>query len=202
VDTMDTSVGQLRLVQSGDVLAWSKFSEHCRAVILRWCRWQGICTDDADDIVQESLLIVLTKVGRFQHAGRGTLRAWLKAIARRCWLATLVQREDSRLRELGVLYSESNDEIARLEAEFDEILRMNLLDQAMHQVRGRVHEATWEAFVQTAIQGQSAEAVGAVLNLSVGAVYSARARVQRMISTDFRRLYANSDLAPPRLPRG
>lgn len=197
---IDTSVGQLRLVQSGDVAAWPDFSERCRLVILRWCRWQGICADDADDIVQEALLIVLTKVGRFQHAGRGTLRAWLKAIARRCWLTALMQREDSRLRELGVLYSESNDEIARLEAEFDEMLRMSLLDRAMQQVRGRVHESTWEAFVQTAIQGHSAEVAGAALNLTVGAVYSARARVQRMIAADFRHLYAHSDLAPLRLP--
>lgn len=199
---MDTSVGQLRLVQSGDVAAWSDFSDRCRHVILRWCRWQGICSDDADDIVQESLLIVLTKVGRFQHAGRGTLRAWLKAIARRCWLATLVQREDSRLRELGVLYSESNDEIASLEAEFDEMLRMSLLDQAMQQVRVRVQQSTWDAFVRTAIQGESAEVAGGALDLTAGAVYSARARVQRMISSDFRRLCATNDLGQPRLTEG
>lgn len=199
---MDTSVGQLRLVQSGDVVAWSKFSEHCRAVVVRWCRWQGICAEDADDIAQESLLIVLTKIGRFQHAGRGTLRAWLKAIARRSWLAMLMEREDSRLRELGVLYSESIDEIARLEAEFDELMRMTLLDQAMQRARARVNETTWEAFMQTAIQGKSAEEVGGVLGLGVGAIYSARARVQRMISSDFLRLYGNSDLAPDRLSDG
>ncbi len=194
---MDTSVGQLRLVQSGDAAAWPEFSERCRQVILRWCSWQGICLEDADDIVQESMLIVLTKVGRFRHVGRGSLRAWLKAIARRCWLTTLVQREGSCLRELSVLYSESHDEIARLEAEFDEILRMSLLDQAMQQVQGRVHKETWEAFVQTAIQGQSAEVVGEALNLTASAVYSARARVQRMITKDFRRLHARSDLATP-----
>ncbi|MFM8478201.1 MAG: hypothetical protein ACKOCH_13720, partial [Bacteroidota bacterium] len=118
------------------------------------------------------------------------------------WLATLMEREDSRLRELGVLYSESIDEIARLEAEFDELMRMTLLDQAMQRARARVNETTWEAFMQTAIQGKSAEEVGGVLGLGVGAIYSARARVKRMISSDFLRLYGNSDLAPDRLSDG
>lgn len=187
---MDTSIGQLRLVQSGDDQAWEDFSQRCRTVVVNWCRWHGISPDDADDIAQESLLVVISKVGRFQHAGRGTLRAWLKAIARRCWLEAVSNRSETHLEEMNFRTEDAVDEIARLEAEFESLFRRRVLNQAMQQVQARVQEVTWNAFLMTALQGHSAELASEKLQLSVSAVYSARARVQRMISIDFHRLYS------------
>ena len=49
--------------------------------------------------------------------------------------------------------------------------------KAMDRVKGEFQAATWEAFIQTAVEGHPPSQVAARVGLSVGAIYVAKSRV-------------------------
>jgi RNA polymerase sigma-70 factor (ECF subfamily) len=55
--------------------------------------------------------------------------------------------------------------------------RRQLFVWAAEEVRGEFAVSTWQAFWQTAVEGQEIKTAAAELNISTGAVYIARSRV-------------------------
>jgi DNA-directed RNA polymerase specialized sigma24 family protein len=68
-----------------------------------------------------------------------------------------------------------------------------LLEEAMARVRLRVQPHTWQAFVLTALEGQSGAEVAARLRLKVGTVWVARSKVQKMLHDEVRRLEGDGE---------
>ncbi|MFM7837237.1 MAG: sigma-70 family RNA polymerase sigma factor, partial [Planctomycetaceae bacterium] len=62
------------------------------------------------------------------------------------------------------------------------------LERAMATVRQRVEAHTWQAFWSTAMDGLSGQDAGDALGMTADCVHSARARVQRLISREVRRI--------------
>ena len=186
--SIDTSLGLLGRIQAGEHEAWVDFSHRCNDVVLSWCRWKRVSGADAEDLVQNSMVVVLQKIGGFRHTGRGSFRAWLKAIAWRCWCDALVRSNHSRLKDLRQQFDAATDDIAALEAEYERLREMDVLAQAMAHVQQRVRPCTWSAFCRTALENQSGVAVAAELNMPVYSVHSARMRVQQLLASEVRRL--------------
>ncbi len=67
----------------------------------------------------------------------------------------------------------SPEDAALWDQEYDQ----HLLARAVEQVRACCHEATWQAFRQTALEGKKARDVAAMLGMSVASVYVAKSRV-------------------------
>ena len=189
--SIDTSLGLLGRIQSGERDAWHDFSERCKDVVLNWCRWNRVQGADAEDLVQNSMLVVLQKIGGFRHSGRGSFRAWLKAIAWRCWCDAVVRSDTARLRHLRQQFQSAAGDIDALETEYERLREMDLLAQAMTQVQQRVRPCTWTAFYRTALENQSGVDVAAELNMPVYSVHSARVRVQRLLAAEVRRIQGN-----------
>ena len=186
----DTSLGLLSRVQAGDAQAWSDFADRCYNVMRSWCRWQRLNETDADDIVQNSMLIVMQKVGAFRHTGRGSLRNWLKAIAWRCRCKAMARVSGRHYEELRRRYDAAVDDIGQLEQQYEQLYEASLLQQAMLLVQQRVRQATWTAFHRTVCLGESCAAVADEMNLRVYVVYSARSRIQKLIEEEVKRLAA------------
>lgn len=184
----DTSAGMIRRIQSGDGASWRQFHERCHAVISDWCRWNRVSEADAEDVLQETLLVVVSKIAGFRHLGPGSLRAWLRAIAWRCWCEALARTERTDAAELAIRYQQATDEIAALEAEYERLRQVDILERAMATVRQRVEAHTWQAFWSTAMDGLSGQDAGDALGMTADCVHSARARVQRLISREVRRI--------------
>lgn len=185
----ETSVGMLGRVQSGDSHAWNQVAQHCQQIILSWCRWRRVPVSEVDDITQDSLVIVLAKIRDFRRKGRGSLRAWLYAIAWRCRCDAIGKAESfARLREVREKYQEATNDIAALEEEFERLRKIDLLDRCMSIVRSRVQQKTWDAFRLHALERVSGADVAAELELSVEKVHAAKARVQRLIQVEMRRI--------------
>ena len=176
----DTSAGMIRRIQSGDGASWRQFHERCHAVISDWCRWNRVSEADAEDVLQETLLVVVSKIAGFRHLGRGSLRAWLRAIAWRCWSDAVARASRSQAEELNGQYELAVDEIAVLEAQYEQLRRMELMKQAMVIVRQRVRATTWQMFYRTALGDECGVKVAADMQLPLYVLYAARARVQRM----------------------
>jgi DNA-directed RNA polymerase specialized sigma24 family protein len=177
----DTSIGMLQRVQGGDEDAWTDFANRCGSVIQEWCKWRHLQSLEADDIIQNTMIIVLKKVHSFRHAGRGSLRAWLRAIAWRCWCDAAARANRLQLEELQGNYEVAIDEIAILEKQYEELSRLELIQRAMVLVRQRVRASTWEMFYRTALGNECGNTVAADLKVSVHVVYAARSRVQRLL---------------------
>lgn len=186
--TMDTSAGMIGRVQSGDIDSWQAFSRRCQSVLADWCRWNRVRESDAEDVSQEAMLVVVSKIAGFRHSGRGSLRAWLRAIAWRCWCEAISKADRGDLVELAARFRETKSEIAAIEQEYERLTQMDILERAMAAVRLKVQPRTWEAFWQSAMEGGSGADVGARLDMTADCVHAARARVQRLISVEVRRL--------------
>ncbi|MEY4187281.1 MAG: hypothetical protein RIT02_2315 [Planctomycetota bacterium] len=184
----DTSLGLLGRVQSGDVDAWGDFSLRCLDVINDWCQWHRMHGIESDDIAQNTMLVVVRRIGDFQHAGRGSLRAWLKAIAWRCWADAVARAKRSELGQLRMQYEAAVDEIANLERQHEQLRKLDLMKRALLLVQQRVRPSTWQMFYRTALAGEAGAKVSTEMNIPLYLVYSARARVQRMLHEEVRML--------------
>jgi RNA polymerase sigma-70 factor (ECF subfamily) len=184
----------IRRVQAGDAEAWNNFAQRCRQVVSDWCRWHDVQDADVDDLVQETMLVVMARMPDFRHVGRGSLRGWLRGIAWRCWCRAIADADPSRLNELRIRHRKSADDIAELEAAYEQLFELDCLQKAMAIVQGKVSATTWQAFQLTALEGVSGNDASEKLGLTPDAVYSSRARVQRLITIELRR---QTSLLPP-----
>jgi RNA polymerase sigma-70 factor (ECF subfamily) len=71
----------LRRSAEGDRQAFLDFAARHQAAVLRFCRALTASVEDAEDILQDTLLTAWRKAGTF--AGRGSARSWLFTVARR-----------------------------------------------------------------------------------------------------------------------
>ena len=74
-----------RLNDRSDSVAWRRLVDLYTPLINAWLRRQGVSAEDAEDLTQEVLGIVVREVSRFQHNGRaGAFRTWLRTITINC----------------------------------------------------------------------------------------------------------------------
>lgn len=184
---LDTSLGLLNRVRSGDDQAWIDFSNRCAGILHRWARGNGLQLADAEDLTHESMLIVLKKIRDFRHSGRGSLRAWLRAIAWRCHRTSLARLDDVAHPEIIEKYRHLERQIADLEDQFDQLQQLDLLRECMQIVQQRVRPKSWEAFQLLAVEGVPGPTAAAQLHMRPEAIHAARNRVQKLISAEIRR---------------
>jgi RNA polymerase sigma-70 factor (ECF subfamily) len=186
--TFDTPVSLLERLRDNEAGSWEEFSVRYVRVLKRWCASWGIQANDVDDIVQETLLVILTQIRGFERRGIGSFRAWMKTISWRCWCDVLAKAERAKNLALSKSLRESPAAFESLEADFDKLAMQELLQTSMAIVKRRVEPKTWEAFHLTAMELLPAGEVANRLGMQVDAVYAARCRVQRWINEEYKRL--------------
>ncbi len=75
-----------------------------------------------------------------------------------------------------------------LEEDLDRLFEQQLLEQALASVRARVQEHTWEAFRLMVLEGRRGEEVVQITGMQLSAVYTARCRIQKMVTDELQRL--------------
>lgn len=170
---------------------WPLFVEKYGKVIYSWCLKWGTSKEDAEDILQQTLLQVFLKVELFQHSGKFTFRSWLRQIAKHTWLKIvekttrtkfLDENQLERLATMKVLKSHHarND----LLQQFDQIACEEIRSLAFERVKQRVTEATWQAYLLNDHERMSGKEIAEKLGISVGAVRVAAFRVRNMLSDE------------------
>lgn len=163
--------------------AWEKFSGIYKPLIQGYCQFFGVRPADAEDLTQDILNIVLKNINTFEYdPKKGHFRGWLKRIAKNKAINHLSLRArfiDGSGRSTVHLAIENTPDhnTSHEDFEWDKAYRKRLFEWASEYVRSEVSEQTWKAFWLTAMDGQAAEEVGTLLNMSSGSVYSARCRV-------------------------
>jgi RNA polymerase sigma-70 factor (ECF subfamily) len=183
---LETPVSLLDRVRRGDQIAWNEFSAQCSSMLRQWCLRWGLQTADADDLIQDTLLIVFSRIAEFRRRGAGSFRSWIRTIAWRCWCDAVARVERSMRMEVAVRFRDSLEARTSLEQEFQKLFENQILQQAMEIVKHRVQSSTWDAFRLTALENVGGEMAAEISGLQVNAVYAARYRVQRLITAEMR----------------
>lgn len=179
----DTSASLLdRLRKSPDGESWERMVELYSPLIRNWLRRSSVPEQDADDLVQEVLTIVVRRIGDFQREPRtGAFRRWLKTITVNC-LRNFWRKKKSQPQGAGSeagqqmldQLDDPDSELSRLwDHEHDRHVTQRLLEIIRHQFEPK----TWQAFQRVAVDGLPAQQVATELKLTVNAVFIAKSRV-------------------------
>src|SRR5262245_32819619 len=173
----------VRLTRSGptDERAWREFVDYYAPVIYRWSVRRGLQDTDAQDVTQQVLLKLATKLPSFTYDPDKSFRAWLRTLTHNAWADFVTGRDEgtdhpSAWAALATVEAR-DDLLRRIEDEFD----LELLEQAMAVVRERVEPATWEAFRLTALEGMTGSDAARRLGKQVANVYVLRSNVQKLL---------------------
>jgi RNA polymerase sigma factor (sigma-70 family) len=174
----------VRLTRAGpaDERAWREFVDYYAPVIYRWCARRGLQDTDAQDVTQQVLLKLATKLPTFNYDPDRSFRAWLRTLTHHAWADFLSGQDGGSAGHpsawAALATAEARDDLLRrIEDEFD----LELLERAMAVVRTRVEPATWEAFRLTALEGQTRAAAARRLGKQVATVYVLRSNVQKLL---------------------
>jgi RNA polymerase sigma-70 factor (ECF subfamily) len=171
--------------------AWDDFVGRYGRTVYQWCRMWGLQEADAEDVTQNVFLALARQMQGFVYDPNGSFRGWLKTVAYRAWCDFLDGRKraatgsgDSAVANYLDSVEAGEDLARRLDDEYDR----ELLEQAMVRVQLRVQGHTWDAFRMTALEQRAGAETAEQLKMTVGAVYVARSKVQKMIQEEIRKL--------------
>jgi RNA polymerase sigma-70 factor (ECF subfamily) len=171
-----TLIGRLR--EPRDAKAWAQFVALYAPLLRSWVR--PLCGQDADadDVIQEVLVVVVRRLPEFAHSRRmGAFRTWLKAVAANKLGDYL--RADAR-RPAGsssLVLAQLEDPDSALSREWDRQHARHLAHALLQRIQHEFEPATWDAFHRVAMLGEPTASVAAALGKTANAVMIARSRV-------------------------
>jgi RNA polymerase sigma-70 factor (ECF subfamily) len=160
--------------------AWNQFVELYTPLLYRWARKMRLATQEAADLVQDVLTVLVQKLPEFRHDRQHSFRGWLHTVTLNKYRETLrrrvvapVQGNSAALSDLAV----PDDAAAFSEEEY----RRYLVGQALKVMRAEFQPATWQSCWEYVVAGRPAAEVAAEFGLTANAVRLAKVRVLRLL---------------------
>lgn len=145
-------------------------------LIYSMARAQGLSEDDAEDVMQATLLRFLQKLPSFTYdRGRGTFKGLLKKIVRE--RAIDLQKKSARLSAAELPSDVADAGESELDAAFELEWQRSHLERALDRVRTEVRPTTFQAFVLLALEGWSVEDTARHLDQSPNHVVQSKRRI-------------------------
>jgi RNA polymerase sigma-70 factor (ECF subfamily) len=176
-----TSISLLwRLKQPNREDDWQRFVDLYAPLIYHWCRSQGLNTTDAPDLVQEVLVVLVTKLPEFEYDPTQRFRGWLRTV-------TVNKVRDFQRQRSTRISTGVNETIERVtvadsvdlfeEAEY----RSFLVKRALKLMQAEFQDQTWQACWKYIVEGRKAADVAQELGITANAVHIAKCRVMRRL---------------------
>ena len=183
----ETSLSLLqRLAADQNDSDWQRMMSIYRPFIFQRVSTYPLLVDQAEDIVQEVMMVLMRELPVFERQRTGSFRTWLRGIvlnqlryaSRRAKRTPLPAGQNEDLtRQIEQLA----DPISEATSEFDHAHDKAVFRNASEVVRESIKESTWKAFQRHAMNGENAQAVAEDLGLSLNSVLLAKSRVSRRI---------------------
>jgi RNA polymerase sigma-70 factor (ECF subfamily) len=145
----------------------------------------GVLESDADDLVQEVLLVVLGKVGRFERRGQGAFRAWLRTILVHEVRDYFCGQKNRPIAAGGSDFQSWLDELESQDSALSRLLDRehdeHVIASLLRTVQGDFAPVTWQAFLRHVQEGEPAAQVAEALGLSLNSVLLAKSRVLKRL---------------------
>lgn len=182
---METSLTWLgRLACGGASADWHRLVDTYGSLLRGWLARAGVPAADRDDLVQDVLMVVVRRVGEFEHRGPGAFRAWLRGILANHLKKFFRTRTDGPAVALDAIADPESVLGKQWDREHDEYHAA----RALRAVEGDFAPATWLAFRRQVIDGLAPTAVATELGLSLNAVILAKSRVLKRLREELRGL--------------
>jgi RNA polymerase sigma-70 factor (ECF subfamily) len=148
-------------------------------LLFHWSRRLGLQDQDAADLVQDVLIVLVRKLPDFQYQPGRSFRGWMRTVLMNKW------RDRPKVRSAASFDSEihsqdSADSDALEEREY----RLYVVGRALRLMVTEFEPATWQACWETIMSGRPAAEVADELGLTVNAVYLAKSRVLGRLRQD------------------
>ena len=181
-----TSVSLLERIRLGaNDESWYEFVAVYKQFIECWLSKQGVQPDDAEDIRQEVLSVVLRDIGSFQHNGRtGAFRNWLRTITsnrlREHWRSRKKHRnaDGVDIEQLAQKLGDATSDVSRI---WNKQHDQHMLEHLLLRISKQFKPESVSAFRLVAIEQQPIEQVSEELNLTINAIRIAQSRILRAL---------------------
>lgn len=179
---METSASLLeRLRTAPDEAAWQRLDDLYRPLIHRWLLRDPSLGEEAEDVLQEIMSVLIRELPRFQRRRCGSFRRWLRNITANR-LGAFYRSRKNRPRALGGSLEASPlmqlaDATSELGRRWDREHDHYVLNRLMELITPLFESATLAAFRRVAIDGIAPAQAAEELGLSLNAVLVAKSRV-------------------------
>ena len=192
-----TRISLLRRVTDGNDFAWSELVSLYQPIIQSWLQRQGIDRQDAEEISQNVFVVVVSKIDSFKHSGQtGAFRTWLRRITafqiKSYWRSGKFRPQSVGGSRFVEIVHDLEDETSELAQEWERQHDDFILNILLERLKERIGPTTVAAFKRLVLNGDSPEGVAFDLNMTIGAVYSAKSRVLRRLREESRNFVASS----------
>jgi RNA polymerase sigma-70 factor (ECF subfamily) len=167
-----------------DAADWQRLVDLYSPFLYDWlCYRHSLQDQDANDVIQETFLVVLRRLPKFRHNGQpGAFHKWLRRITAYCLLAfwkargrfPVLTRDQEMLDEL-------KDPHSGLSQLWDEEHRCYLARRALERIEPEFEATTLAAFCRVVLEGARPVEVAAELGMTRNAVDIATLRVRRRL---------------------
>lgn len=166
--------------QPEDRQAWQRLVELFTPLLYSWTRRLGVPPQDAGDLVQDVLTVLVQKLPKFNYDPRRRFRGWLWTILRNKWRDAQRRRQAApvEVNEPCLAELHGPEEIQEVE---EVEYRQHLIARAMRLLRAEFQPDTWQACWDLVVSGRPAAEVADKFGMTVGAVYVAKSRVLKRL---------------------
>ena len=168
-----------------DAPDWQRLHNIYFPLIQAWLRRVPGINNDADDLAQEVLIILVRELPTFDRRRNGAFRAWLRQITVN--RVRTLRKARGRLPktgdgdELDAHLNQLADSTSNLSAQWDRDHDQHVMQKLLALVQADFDAKSWLAFTRFALDGASAADVARELSMTVNAVVLAKFRVLRRL---------------------
>lgn len=187
-----------RLKNWQDQASWQEFFDTYWKLIYGLARRLGLSEDDAQDVVQDTMVSVANRMPNFKYDPKvGSFKSWLRTLIRsrisdhirkRGPAAVPLQMEADPNDQTPVLKETPDTDTQTVEDFYEQEWRKNLLDAAISRVKRKLDPQKYQIFDCYVNKEWEPEKVAAAFKISVDQVYLAKHRVTEMIKSEAKRL--------------
>ncbi len=181
----DTQLTIIAGVRTQDPDRWREFDSIYRPMLFAYLRKQGLKEFEANDVVQDVFVKVLSKIHTYDRA-KCKFRSWLFSLAHNAMVDRARQQASYQKALDGwaalVLQATPTDSI-RMEQEWVELHRKRILAHALKTTQECTSSKAWTCFEQRLLRNRPAAQVAADLKLKPRAVYVYACRVLKQVRT-------------------
>ena len=197
IPTRATLIDRLKNWQ--DQASWQDFFDTYWKLIYGLARKFGLNEEDAQDVVQETMVSVANHMPNFKYDPKlGSFKSWLRTLIR--WrisdhirkrgqattvpihVETQTGDESFAMKELADQNNQTMDQL------YEQEWQKNLLDAAIAKVKRKVDPQRYQIFDFYVNKEWAPEKVAAAFKISVDQVYLSKHRITEMIKAEAKRL--------------
>jgi RNA polymerase sigma-70 factor (ECF subfamily) len=167
-----------------DPADWQRLHSLYQPVIRVWLRHVPGFGDEADDLVQEVLVVLFRELPSFERRRHGSFRAWLRQITLnriRSFQKAAGKRPFAGGGDMADVLAQLADPASALSQQWDQDHDRHVFEKLLALVKPDFTATTWEAFTRCAIENQPPAEVAGAMNLSLRVVVQAKFRVLKRL---------------------